>query len=133
MDHALPVALLTTLGLVALGAPFLHVRFNAPDASILPAHVPSRVAYDALVGEFPEGEFTPLVLAVTTDGPVTEPSNVGQLYDWSRRIAADPRVSRVDSIVDIDPRLTRAQYQLLLGNPAGPGDRAVAKALAATT
>ena len=49
--------------------------------SILPPHVPSRVAYDALVGEFPEGEFAPLVLAVTTDGPVTDPENVGLLYD----------------------------------------------------
>jgi RND superfamily putative drug exporter len=133
MDHAVPVALLTTVALVALGAPFLHVRFNAPDASILPPHVPSRTAYDHLVGQFPEGEFAPLVLAVTTDGPVTDPTNVGLLYDWSRRLAADPRVSRVDSIVDIDPRLTRAQYQLLLGNPAGPGDRAVAQALATTT
>jgi RND superfamily putative drug exporter len=133
MDHALPVAVVTTLSLVALGAPFLHVRFNAPDASILPAHVPSRVAYDTLLAAFPEGELAPLVLAVTTDGPVTEPTNVGLLYDWSRRLAADPRVSRVDSIVDLDPRLTRAQYQLLLGNPAGPGDRAVAQTLATTT
>jgi RND superfamily putative drug exporter len=133
MDHAVPVALLTTLALVALGAPFLHVRFNAPDASILPPDVPSRMAYDDLIREFPEGEFAPLVLAVTTDGPVIEPGNVGLLYDWTRRLAADPRVSRVDSIVDIDARLTRAQYQLLLGNPAGPGDRAVAQALATTT
>ena len=37
-----PVAVLVpTLGfLLLLGSPFLHVRFNAPDASILPAEVP---------------------------------------------------------------------------------------------
>src|SRR5699024_9880 len=81
----------------------------------------------------PEGEFAPLVLAVRTAGPATAPANVGLLFDWTRRLAADPRVSRVESIVDIDPRLTRSQYQLLLGNPAGPGDRAVAQALAAST
>lgn len=133
MDHAAAVALATTALLVALGAPFLHVRFNAPDASILPPHVPSGIAYDTLLDEFPEGEFAPLVLAVRTDGPVTASGNVGLLYDWSRSLAADPRVSRIDSIVDIDPRLDRAQYQLLLGNPAGPGDRYVAQALAATT
>jgi len=133
MDHAAPVAIATTVLLVALGAPFLHVRFNAPDASILPPGVPSRVAYDALLAKFPEGEFAPLVLAVTTDGPVTDAHNVGLLYDWSRRLAADPRVARVEGVVDIDPRLDRAQYQLLLGNPAGPGDRFVAQSLAAAT
>jgi RND superfamily putative drug exporter len=133
MDHAVAVALITTVGLVALGAPFLHVRFNAPDASILPPHVPSRIAYDALAGEFPEGEFAPLVLAVSTEGAVTEATNVGLLFDWSRRLAADPRVDRVESIVDIDPRITREQYQLLLGARAGPGDRAVAQVLDATT
>ncbi len=31
-----------------LGVPFLHVRFNAPDATILPPTVPSREAYDIL-------------------------------------------------------------------------------------
>ena len=31
-----------------LGSPFLHVRFNAPDASILPPAVPSRAAFDRL-------------------------------------------------------------------------------------
>jgi RND superfamily putative drug exporter len=133
MDHAVAVALTTTAALVALGAPFLHVRFNAPDASILPPHVPSRIAYDALVGEFPEGEFAPLVLAVSTEGPVTGATNVGLLFDWSRRLGADPRVSRVESIVDIDRRLTRAQYQLLLGARGGPGDRAAAQVLDATT
>ncbi len=128
-----PCSWSTLLFLVMLGLPFLHVRFNAPDASILPPSVPSRVAYDSLVADFPIGDFGPLALAVETNGPVTDPANVGLLYDYSRRIAADPRVERVDSIVDIDPRLDKAQYQLILSNPAGPADRFVATALAKTT
>ncbi|HET7678061.1 MAG TPA: MMPL family transporter, partial [Candidatus Limnocylindrales bacterium] len=116
--------LLPTLGLLLLlGWPFLHARVNAPDATILPPDVPSRQAYDLLVREFGEGDFAPLLLAIRTDGPVTSVDNVGRLYDWSRRLAADPRVSGVDGIVDIDPRLTRLQYQLLLGSPAGIPDR----------
>ncbi len=133
MDRPVPVFLLTIAFLVVLGLPFLHVRFNAPDASILPSFVPSRVAYDALVSEFPVGEFGPLTLAVQTDGPVTDPDNIARLYDYSRRIAADPRVARVESIVDIDERLGMEQYQLILSNPAGPADRFVANALARTT
>jgi RND superfamily putative drug exporter len=133
MRHPVGV-LIPTLGvLLLLGSPFLHVRFNAPDASILPPEVPSRAAFDRLKAEFGEGEFAPIVLAVRTDGAATTPANLAALYDYSRRLAADPRVSRVDSLVDVDRRLTLAQYTLLYGDPNGPRDRYVQTALAATT
>jgi RND superfamily putative drug exporter len=122
----------TLVLLLVLGAPFLHVRFNAPDASILPPGVPSRAAYDLLVSRFGEGEFAPLVVAVQTEGPVTDPQNVAKLYDYSRRLEADPRVTRVAGMVDVDPRISLAQYQLLYSAPGGPGDRFVAQTLAAT-
>ncbi len=133
MRHPIAV-LIPTLGfLLLLGWPFLHVRFNAPDASILPPSVPSRAAFDRLEREFGEGEFAPIVLAVRTDGPATTPANLAELYDYSRRLAADPSVTRVDSLVDVDPRLTLDQYALLYGDPNGPRDRYVATTLAATT
>ena len=126
--------LIPTLALLlVLGSPFLHVRFNAPDASILPAGVPSRAAFDRLQAEFGEGAFAPITIAVRTVGRATSPDNLARLYEYSRRIAADPRVRRVDSLVDVDQRLTLAQYQLLYGDPNGPRDRFVATALAATT
>ena len=130
-----PVAVLVpTLGcILLLGVPFLHVRFNAPDSSILPASVPSRAAFDRLERGFGDGEFAPIVLAIRTHGPATSPANLAALYDYSRRLQADPRVTRVDSLVDVDPRLTLAQYQLLYGDPNGPRDRYVQTALAATT
>ena len=133
MDHPWRVFVPTLALLLLLGMPFLHVRFNAPDATILPADVASRTSYDILAREFGEGEFAPLILAVRTVGPATDPANVSLLYDWSRRLASDPRVSRVDSIVDIDPRLSKAQYQLLYASPAGVPDRLAATALAETT
>jgi RND superfamily putative drug exporter len=133
MRHPVAVFIPTLAILVALGIPFLHVRFNAPDATILPSSVPSRAAYDVLAKTFGEGEFAPMVLAIRTQGDATLPANVTALYDYSRRLAADPRVSRVDSLVDVDPRLTLAQYQLLYASPTGPPDRFVAASLAATT
>ena len=133
MRHPVRVFVPTLAILIALGVPFLHVRFNAPDATILPPGVPSRQAYDVLARSFGEGEFAPLVLAVRTQGDATTPANVAALFDYSRRLAADPRVLRVTSLVDVDPRLTLAQYQLLYAAPAGPPDRYVATALAATT
>ncbi len=119
--------------LLILGYPFLHVRFNAPDASILPPGVPSRQAFSLLVDEFGEGEFAPLQLAIRTDGPVTDADNVAALYDYSRRLAADPRVDRVEGMVDVDARLGLEQYQLLYGAPGGPADRFVRDTLARTT
>ncbi len=133
MRHPVAVLLPTLAFLLLLGLPFLHVRFNAPDASILPASVPSRAAFDRLQREFGEGEFAPLVIAVRTDGPATSPGNLAALYDYSRRLAADPRITRVASLVDVDPRLTLGQYTLLYGDPNGPRDRYVATTLASTT
>jgi RND superfamily putative drug exporter len=133
MDHPIRV-LIPTLGLLlVLGVPFLHVRFNAPDSTILPEHVPSRQAFDRLTAAFGPGPFAPIVIAVRTDGPVTSPVNLDRLFEYSRRLAGDPRITRVDSLVDVDPRLTLAQYKLLYGSPSGPPDRYVAAALAATT
>ncbi|CAN5741109.1 hypothetical protein BH23CHL7_BH23CHL7_03770 [soil metagenome] len=133
MDRPLLFFVPTLAFLLLLGTPFLHARFNAPDATILPPGVPSREAYEVLVENFGEGEFAPLALAIRTTGPVTHPANVGALYDYSRRLAADRRVAHVEGFVDIDPRLGRDQYLLLYGAPGGPGDRFVADTLARTT
>ncbi|HEV8488751.1 MAG TPA: MMPL family transporter [Candidatus Limnocylindrales bacterium] len=130
-----PVAvLLPTLALLlVLGAPFLHIRFNAPDSSILPPSVPSRQAFDRLIANFGEGSFAPMSLAVRTPGPATSADNVARLFEYSRRLAADPRIVRVDSLVDVDPRLRLEQYQLLYSAPGGPPDRFVQQAAGATT
>jgi RND superfamily putative drug exporter len=47
MRRPLAVAVPTLVLLVALGSPWLGVKFNAPDGSILPERVPSRQALDA--------------------------------------------------------------------------------------
>jgi putative drug exporter of the RND superfamily len=133
MDRPVRVFVPTLAILVLVGLPFLHVRFNAPDASILPPTVPSREAYDILVREFASGDFAPLVLAIRTTGPATGAANIAKLYDYSRRIAADPRVTRVASIVDLDPRLTLEQYVLMYSTPSGVPDRYAAVTLAGTT
>jgi len=133
MRRPIAVLLPTLAVLLVLGMPFLHVRFNAPDARILPEDAPSRAAFDRLAREFGPGPFAPIVLAIRTVGQATDPANLAELYDYSRRLAADPRIERVDSLVDIDPRMTVEQYDLLYGAGGGPPDRFTAEALAATT
>jgi RND superfamily putative drug exporter len=133
MRRPVTVLIPTLAVILLLGSPFLHVRFNAPDSSILPPSVPSRAAFDRLRAEFGEGEFAPIVLAIRTEGPATAPANLAALFEYSRRLEADARVTRVESIVDIDARLTLEQYRLLYGAPNGPPDRYAQTALSATT
>ncbi|MBE3560662.1 MAG: MMPL family transporter, partial [Ktedonobacteraceae bacterium] len=108
-----PVLLL----LIAFGLPFLGVRFSAPDASILPPDVPSRAAFDLLAKRFNARETTPILIAAQTKGDALAPDNIRNLYYYVKRIEADPRVARVDSIVSADPRFTLEQYELMYTHP----------------
>ncbi|GER86652.1 transporter [Dictyobacter vulcani] len=117
MRYPLRVFFPVLLLLLGFGAPFLGVRFSAPDASILPSYVPSRAAYDLLVQRFNQRETTPILMAVQTKGNALTPDNIKNLYYYVKRIEADPRVERVDSIVSADPRFTLSQYQLLYTHP----------------
>jgi RND superfamily putative drug exporter len=134
MRYPLQVFVPVFLLLVALGLPFLGVRFSAPDASILPTNVPSRAAFDLLAKRFNDRETTPILIAVQTRGDALSSANVGKLYSYVQRIQADPRVARVDSIVSADPRFTLDQYELLYTHPqliADPYLSALVKASAA--
>ena len=118
---ARPVFVVTLLFLVTLGLPFLHVRFNAPDATSCRRRAVAAGLRRRWSSDFPMGDFAPLALAIATDGPVTDPANVGLLYDYSRRIAADPRVVRVEGLVDLDPRLTRRSTSSSCRSARRPG------------
>ena len=122
MRYPLRVFFPVLLLLLAFGAPFLGVRFSAPDASILPKSVPSRQAYDLIAQRFNASETTPIILAVQTQGNVLTPNNIRDLYYYVKRIEADPYTKRVDSIVSADPRLTLMQYETLYTHPQLIGD-----------
>jgi putative drug exporter of the RND superfamily len=123
MAHAGAVFVIVMLFLVALGLPFLRVDFGAPDASILPADVQSRQGFDKLRAAFGEGEIAPILVAVTTPDPILTQERLGALYDFVARIRADPRVERVDSIVSLDPRISREQHLLLYVEPRNVRER----------
>jgi RND superfamily putative drug exporter len=118
--------------LVLLGAPFVHVKFGAPDASILPTDVQSRQGFDRLRAAFGEGEISPILIAVQSPDSIYSPERLAVLNDFVARIRADSRVERVDSIVSLDPRLTFEQHQLIFIDPSRIADP-YARALAADT
>jgi len=64
MRRPVPVAVGAAVLLIALGLPFLSIRFTGIDASVLPRSEPARVVDDALRTEFPAGETSPVYIAV---------------------------------------------------------------------
>ncbi|MFI5273509.1 MAG: MMPL family transporter, partial [Ktedonobacterales bacterium] len=131
MRHPVRV-LVPVLGfLLLLGVPFLSARLAAPDASILPASVKSRAAYDLLAQRFDQSALSPIIVAVETPGSPTTPRNLAALDQYVRRLEADPRVVRVTSIVSLDPRLSLTQYELMYSQPSLIGDPYIAQSLRA--
>lgn len=118
-----PVLATSLVVLVGAAYPFLGARLSTPDSRILPAESPSRRATALATAEFDAGGGTPLLVVVRAPGPITAPAQVTTLRDISDALARDPRVSRVDGIVSLDPRLTTAQYQLLYANPGQSPDQ----------
>src|SRR5215210_360578 len=108
---ARPVAVLipTLALLLLLGSPFLRVNISSPDATILPPDLPSRQAFDILAAEFGPGEISPFLIVLQSDSPgdIYSRERLGSIYDVGARLANDPRVTRVQSIVP--PTLPREE------------------------
>jgi RND superfamily putative drug exporter len=113
--------------LVALGLPFLNVNLSSPDATILPTSAQSRQSFEILRREFGDGEISPIVVAFQSDDPITSPENLSALYGFTRHFAADERVTRIESIVTLDPRISLAQYQFVYTQPDRISDDFIAR------
>jgi RND superfamily putative drug exporter len=67
------VAVLSATLLIALGLPFLGVKFTSVDATVLPKDSPAHVVDTALRTEFPPGRTTPVVVAAhARPGPAVQ-------------------------------------------------------------
>jgi putative drug exporter of the RND superfamily len=105
--------------LLVAGTPFLQLRLANGDVDVLPPANEARQGFDTLVSDFPGQDQTTIDAAVyyPDSSPLTS-DHVGAIYDLTRRLAALPNVLRVQSIVNIGPSLTRADYQRLYSGPA---------------
>jgi hypothetical protein len=104
--------------------------FNAPDSSILPSSTPSR-AGSTDFGPHSATAFAPIVLAIRTTGRSPR-SRTSGLYEYSRRLAADERVTRVGPRRHRSPVDARA-IPPALRQSGGPPDRYALTTLTATT
>ena len=130
MEHPLQV-LVPTLALVAfLGWPFSRLQTAGTDITALPESTESRQGAAALARAFPEQSATRILVAVEFPGDPFTPDRVAALYDATRRWARLPGAVGVESIVNLDPSVTRAQYLQLSNAPAAfrPPEFALAEA-----
>ncbi|MDQ6878799.1 MAG: MMPL family transporter [Candidatus Dormibacteraeota bacterium] len=128
------VVLVPALAILLLaGTPFLQLRLANGDVDQLPPSNQARQGYDTLIRDFPGQDQTFIEAAVYYPGgsPLTT-DHVGAIYDLSRRLAALPNVLHVQSIVNVDnvdPALSRADYQRLYSGPSAQLPTALQQAL----
>jgi len=69
MRRPLPVATVSALFLIILGLPFLQIKFNTVDPTVLPESASARQAYDTVSEQFPPYHDTPIWIDVEGGGP----------------------------------------------------------------
>ncbi len=69
MRRPIPVATLSALLLIVMGLPFLGIKFNTVDPSVLPESASARQAYDTVSEQFPPYHETPIWIDVEGGGP----------------------------------------------------------------
>jgi RND superfamily putative drug exporter len=104
--------------LLVLGLPFRHINLGTPDVSTLPEAAESRRGQELLARELPDVEPNSIVVVLRyPDEAGLTPPRVDELITLSRWLGGLPGVARVDSAVDLDPRITREQYHQIAGAP----------------
>jgi uncharacterized membrane protein YdfJ with MMPL/SSD domain len=69
MRRPAPIATLSALFLIVLGLPFLGIKFNTVDPTVLPQEASARQAYETVSEEFPPYRESPIWVAVEGGSP----------------------------------------------------------------
>ncbi|CAN5142027.1 MMPL family transporter [soil metagenome] len=119
---AVLVPVLAVIGLSA--APFFQLRMANGDVTMLPTYAESRRGYDTLVREFPGQDKNQLTVVVRfPEGDPLSRQHVADLVAYVQRLERLPDVLRVESLFNVDPKLTGgrtlgvADYQALYAGP----------------
>jgi uncharacterized membrane protein YdfJ with MMPL/SSD domain len=88
MRRPVPVATLSAAFLILLGLPFLGIKFNTVDPTVLPESAGARQAYDTISTEFPPYRDTPIWIDL-------EGATPGQAEAFADRVGAVAGVAEV--------------------------------------
>jgi uncharacterized membrane protein YdfJ with MMPL/SSD domain len=90
MRRPLPIATLSALLLIVMGLPFLGIKFNTVDPTVLRESASARQAYDTVSERFPPYHETPIWIDVDGGGP-------------NAAAAVAARVERVPGVAEVLP------------------------------
>jgi uncharacterized membrane protein YdfJ with MMPL/SSD domain len=114
-----PIAVASATLLIALGLPFTGIKFESPNAGVLPNSASAKRVNDALATEFPPNRSTPLQVVIGrpagSPGVAALAARIGSLPDVSA-VAAPQAAGARDSLVQVAPvapSLSDATQQLV--------------------
>ncbi|HEV2857940.1 MAG TPA: efflux RND transporter permease subunit [Solirubrobacterales bacterium] len=81
MRRPIPVATASALLLIVLGLPFLGIKFNVVDPTVLPESASARQAYDTVSEEFPPYHDSPIWVDLEGGGPKAAAQFASELRD----------------------------------------------------
>ncbi|WP_229052316.1 MMPL family transporter [Aeromicrobium sp. Leaf350] len=81
MRFRVATAVVATVVLLGVGAPFLNVSFTGVDSGVLPESASARVVDDTLRTEFTDADSSPVLVAVTA-----EEGEGAQVESWARQL-----------------------------------------------
>ena len=121
------VLLPTVTILVLLAIPAGSMRLGTVDATILPDSLESRRGFDVLREEFGFALKTVIPIGYTFEGSPFARRNIDNAYDIGRELERLDGVSRVISVVNLDPTFGPDQYEVLYQSPESITDVALAR------
>ena len=149
MAHPVVVLTGTVIAIFVLAGPVLRITVNVPTATELPKSQEARKGFDIISSRFDRGQLSPDHVLLTWAGAPQDPfapANLAKLYAYGRRLATQPGVQSVTSIVNLpgitSPQAAIAFWQTVGMTPTlGQGDQVpltaeqttAARALAAAT
>ncbi|MGC1851362.1 MAG: MMPL family transporter [Solirubrobacterales bacterium] len=101
MRRPAPIATLSALLLIIMGLPFLNIKFNTVDPSVLPKDASARQAYDTVSAEFPPYRETPIWLSVKDATPRATAKLVAQVSNTPGVAAVAPPQPLRDGVTTI--------------------------------
>jgi uncharacterized membrane protein YdfJ with MMPL/SSD domain len=90
MRRRIPVATASAVFLIALGLPFLGIRFNTVDPTVLPKSASARQTYDTVSAEFPPYRESPIWIDLGGATP-------------RQAAAVAARVRRIEGVAEVEP------------------------------
>ncbi len=120
MRRPWPFIVLSIVLVGVIASPARLLRLNIPDATILPRTVPSRQGFDMLQNTFKVNANSPILPIAYAPERILQPRYIAALCAYTKRIAREPGVQRIQSIVTFDPHLSCSGYQNLPALLADP-------------